>query len=125
MIAQTGRRKVTGGMLTIAGLARAWPHDRAHSFFSRAAWDAELVGIVLSHVVARLLVSEGAPQMAAVDDTRLKRSGKNLCSLSLELDHVGGGRLGHDFPCSRSWASRSAMRFSANRRLERAPSSRS
>ena len=33
--AQAGRRTVCG-MLAGAGLARAWPHDRAHFFFSRA-----------------------------------------------------------------------------------------
>ncbi|WP_159048060.1 transposase [Streptomyces sp. WM6378] len=58
LVAQTGRRTVTG-LLTGVGLERAWPHDRAHSFFSRAAWDAELVGIVLSHVIARVLLPRG------------------------------------------------------------------
>lgn len=35
-LAQPGKRTVCG-MLSGAGLARLWPHDRAHSFFSRAA----------------------------------------------------------------------------------------
>src|SRR5580658_9209294 len=34
-LAQSGKRTVCG-MLTGAGLARAWPHDRAHYFFSHA-----------------------------------------------------------------------------------------
>jgi hypothetical protein len=34
-IAQAGRRTVCG-MLAGTGLSRAWPHDRAHRFFSRA-----------------------------------------------------------------------------------------
>lgn len=32
-LTQTGRKTVCG-MLTGAGLARIWPHDRAHRFFS-------------------------------------------------------------------------------------------
>ena len=30
------RRRTCVGMLLGAGLARAWPHDRAHYFFARA-----------------------------------------------------------------------------------------
>ena len=37
-LAQSGRRTVCG-MLTGAGLSRAWSHDRAHYFFSRARWN--------------------------------------------------------------------------------------
>lgn len=36
--AQTGKRAVCG-MLTEAGLARLWSHDRAHWFFSHARWN--------------------------------------------------------------------------------------
>ena len=39
-LAQTGKRTVCG-MLTGAGLARLWPHDRAHWFFARARWCAD------------------------------------------------------------------------------------
>ena len=35
-LAQTGKHTVCG-MLTGAGLSRLWSHDRARSFFSRAA----------------------------------------------------------------------------------------
>jgi hypothetical protein len=38
MVAQTGRRTVTG-MLTGAGLARVWPHRRAHAFFEPSLSD--------------------------------------------------------------------------------------
>src|ERR1700730_1273065 len=38
-LAQPGKRTVCG-MLSGAGLARLWPHDRAHWFFSRARWNA-------------------------------------------------------------------------------------
>ncbi len=34
------RRRTVCGMLLGAGLARAWPHDRAHYFFARARWEA-------------------------------------------------------------------------------------
>lgn len=43
LVAQTGAGTVTG-MLTGAGLARAWPHDRAHAFFSRTRWNVEIMG---------------------------------------------------------------------------------
>ena len=32
------RRRTVAGMLPGACLQRAWPHDRAHYFFSRARW---------------------------------------------------------------------------------------
>ena len=43
LVAATGKRTVTG-MLTAAGLSRTWSHDRAHAFFSRAAWNPEILG---------------------------------------------------------------------------------
>ncbi|MFC0844763.1 transposase [Streptomyces noboritoensis] len=84
-IAQTGRRTVCG-MLSGAGLAGMWPHDRAHRFFARAAWDPDLLGIVLSHLVARTLTSEDAPLVAAVDDTLFKRSGKKVFGAAWQHD---------------------------------------
>ncbi len=39
-LTQTGKRTVCG-MLTGAGLAQVWPHDRAHWFFSRARWNPD------------------------------------------------------------------------------------
>jgi SRSO17 transposase len=53
LIAQTGRCTVTG-MLSDTGLTRAWSHDRAHAFFSRAPWKPDLLGVCLSHLVVRL-----------------------------------------------------------------------
>ncbi|MFD7713732.1 transposase, partial [Streptomyces sp. NPDC059786] len=85
LIAQTGRRSVTG-MLTAAGLQQCWPHNRAHSFFSRAVWDPELPGIVCSHVIARLLVPAGGPLTPAVDDTLFKRSGKKVFGAAWQHD---------------------------------------
>jgi hypothetical protein len=76
-LAQPGKRTVCG-MLTGAGLARAWPHDRAHYFFSRARWDPDEFGLAAARLVVSLLVPAGAPVDVAVDDTLLKRRGKSL-----------------------------------------------
>jgi hypothetical protein len=40
------RRRTVVGMLLGAGLARVWPHDRAHYFFARARWEAGELGLV-------------------------------------------------------------------------------
>ena len=39
-------------MLLGAGLARAWPHDRAHYFFARARWEASELGLAAARLVA-------------------------------------------------------------------------
>ena len=39
-------------MLLGAGLARAWPHDRAHYFFARARWEASELGLAATRLVA-------------------------------------------------------------------------
>jgi hypothetical protein len=44
LVAQTGKGTVTG-MLTGAGLARSWSHDRAYAFFSRSAWNTDILGV--------------------------------------------------------------------------------
>src|ERR1035441_10952920 len=55
-LAQPGRRTVCG-MLSGAGLARLWPHDRAHWFFSRSEeHTSELQS--LRHLVCRLLLEK-------------------------------------------------------------------
>jgi hypothetical protein len=77
LVAATGKRTVTG-MLTAAGLSRAWPHDRAHAFFSRAVWNPEVLGLALSHLLVRALLPEGVALTAAVDDTLFKRYGKKV-----------------------------------------------
>ena len=53
-LGQTGKRTVCG-MLTGAGLSRIWPHDRAHSFFSRARWDPDDLGLAAARLVAAAL----------------------------------------------------------------------
>ncbi|WP_329580705.1 transposase [Streptomyces sp. NBC_01361] len=76
LVAQTGAGTVTG-MPTGAGLARGWPHDRAHAFFSRTRWNVDNLGIVLAHLIVRTLLPQGAAITVAVDDTLFNRSGKN------------------------------------------------
>ncbi|MEV0113271.1 transposase [Streptomyces sp. NPDC050844] len=78
-------------MLTGVGLARLWPHDRAHFFFARAAWDPELLGIGLSHVLVRTLIAPDAPLVAAVDDTLFKRSGKEIFGAAWQHDGAAKG----------------------------------
>ena len=75
--AQTGRRTVCG-MLTGAGLSRAWPHHRAHYFFSRARWQPGDLGLALARLVVALLVPAGEPVTVAIDDTLFRRRGKKV-----------------------------------------------
>ncbi|WP_127353842.1 hypothetical protein [Actinacidiphila soli] len=63
-------------MLSGAGLTRAWSHDRAHAFFSRAHLTPGILGVSLSHLIVRRLLPEGAVLTVAVDDTLFKRRGK-------------------------------------------------
>jgi DDE superfamily endonuclease len=77
MVTTRGPRTVTG-MLTGAGLSRAWSHHRVHRFFSRAAWDPRKVALVLAGAVIEALVPAGADVRVAVDDTLLRRRGKKV-----------------------------------------------
>jgi hypothetical protein len=90
LIATTGRGTVTG-MLTGAGLSRLWSHDRAHAFFSRAAWDPQTVGLALSHLVVRRLLPAGAALTVAVDDTLFKRRGKKVFGAAWQHDGAATG----------------------------------
>jgi hypothetical protein len=76
-LAQPGRRTVCG-MLTGSGLSRIWPHDRAHSFFSRACWDPDELGLAAARLVVSLLVPAGQPVTIAIDDTLFRRRGKKV-----------------------------------------------
>jgi DDE superfamily endonuclease len=80
-LAHTGKRTVCG-MLAGAGLARAWSHDRAHWFFSRARWSADDLGLAVARLVVALLVPAGAPVVVAIDDTLFKRRGKRVWAAS-------------------------------------------
>ncbi len=54
-------------MLTGAGLSRTWRHDRAHRF-SHARWSSHDLGLALAGLIVALLVLDGEPVRAAVDD---------------------------------------------------------
>jgi len=80
-LAQSGKRTVCG-MLTGAGLSRLWPHDRAHSFFSRARWNPDDLGIAAAKLVISLLVPDGEPVEVLIDDTLFRRVGKKVWAAS-------------------------------------------
>jgi hypothetical protein len=69
-------------MLAGAGLARLWPHDRAHWFFARARWNADALGLAAAKLVVALLVPSGEPVCAAADDTLFRRRGKKVWAAS-------------------------------------------
>ena len=69
-------------MLAGAGLSRAWPHDRAHWFFSRARWDPDELGLAVARLVAGLLVPTGEPVTVAIDDTLFRWRGKKVWAAS-------------------------------------------
>ncbi|MGH3627786.1 MAG: IS701 family transposase [Mycobacteriales bacterium] len=77
LVANTGAGTVTG-MLTSVGLSRTWSHDRAHVFFSRAAWSSDTLGMYLSRLIVRTLLPDGAALTVAVDDTLFKKRGKKV-----------------------------------------------
>jgi hypothetical protein len=80
-LAQSGKRTVCG-MLTGAGLSRAWPHDRAHYFLSRARWNPDDLGITVARLVIGLLVPDGEPVEVLIDDTLFRRRGKKVWAAS-------------------------------------------
>ncbi len=96
MVAQTGRRSVCG-MLTGAGLARVWAHDRAHAFFSRRRWDPHHLGDVLARLVTATFAPGRTDLTLAIDDTLIKRSGRHVAHRARQHD---GARRG---PVSLSW----------------------
>jgi DDE superfamily endonuclease len=77
MLAQTGRRTVTG-MLVGSGLSALWSHHRAHRFFSRVVWSAEQLGVLLAGLVVRLLVPADAAVTVVIDDTLFRRTGRKV-----------------------------------------------
>jgi DDE superfamily endonuclease len=89
-LTQTGKRTVCG-MLTGAGLAQVWPHDRAHWFFSRARWNPDELGIAVAKLVVALLVPAGEPVSVAIDDTLFKRRGKKVWAASWFHDGSAAG----------------------------------
>jgi hypothetical protein len=90
LIANTGAGTVTG-MLTGAGLARTWPHDRSHAFFARAAWSSDTLGLYLSRLIVRTLLPAGAALTVAVDDTLFKKRGKKVFGAAWQHDGAARG----------------------------------
>src|SRR5579862_9842273 len=72
------RRRTVVGMLLGAGLAGAWPHDRAHYFFARARWQIDDLGLAVARLVVLLLVPPGDQLTVAVDDSLFRRSGRKV-----------------------------------------------
>jgi hypothetical protein len=70
------QRRTVCGMLLGAGLARAWPHARAHYFFARARWQADELGVAVARLVVLLLVPPAGPLTVAVDDPVFRRAGR-------------------------------------------------
>jgi hypothetical protein len=80
------RRRTVCGMGAGAGLGWCWPHDRAHYFFARAAWDLDELGLAVARLVAALLVPEGEPIEVAVDDSVFRRSGRKVWGAAWQHD---------------------------------------
>ena len=80
------RRRTVCGMLLGAGLSRCWPHDRAHYFFARAAWDLDALGVAVARLVVALLVPAGAAITVAVDDSVFRRSGRTVYGAAWQHD---------------------------------------
>lgn len=80
------RRRTVCGMLLGAGLSRCWPHDRAHYFFARAAWDLDELGLAVARLVVMLLVPAGAAVTVAVDDSVFRRCGRKVWGAAWQHD---------------------------------------
>ena len=80
------RRRTVCGMLAGAGLGRCWPHDRAHYFFARAAWQLDELGLAVARLVAALLVPAGEPLVVAVDDSVFRRCGRRVYGAAWQHD---------------------------------------
>jgi hypothetical protein len=80
------RRRTVCGMLLGAGLSRCWPHDRAHYFFARAAWQVDELGLAVALMVAALLVPAGEPVLVAVDDSVFRRCGRKVWGAAWQHD---------------------------------------
>src|ERR1051325_10161584 len=80
------RRRTVCGMLLGAGLSRAWPHDRAHYFFARAAWQLDELGLAVARLVAALLVPAGGPLLVAVEDRVFRRCGGRVYGAAWQND---------------------------------------
>jgi hypothetical protein len=80
------RRRTVCGMLAGAGLGRCRPHDRAHYFFARAAWQLGELGLAVARMVVLLLVPPGGPVVVAVDDSVFRRCGRKVYGAAWQHD---------------------------------------
>src|SRR5713101_8810547 len=113
------RRRTVVGMLLGACLQRAWPHDRAHYFFSRARWQIDELGLAIARLVVDALAGPGpgADVIVALDDSVCVRTGprvhgagwqhdgsaRNLQKLSYGNCFVTVGIVVRLPFCSRAW----------------------
>ena len=79
------RRRTVVGMLLGACLQRAWPHDRAHYFFSRARWQLDELGLAVARLVVDALIDPGADVTVALDDSVCVRTGPKVLILSFRV----------------------------------------
>jgi hypothetical protein len=91
------RRRTVCGMLVGACLGRVWPHDRAHYFFARAAWDLDELGLAVARLVVALLVPEGAAVTVAVDDSVFRRAGRKVFGAVWQHDASAPSRAKKSF----------------------------
>src|SRR6266849_315646 len=80
------RRRTVCGMWAGAGLGRCWPHDRAHYFFARAAWQLDELGLAVARLVVLLLLPPGAAITVAVDDSVFRRCGRRVFGAAWQHD---------------------------------------
>jgi DDE superfamily endonuclease len=98
-VAGQPRRRTVTGMLLGAGLARRWPHDRAHRFFARARWDPDELGLAVARLAALLLVPPGAGLRVAVDDSVFRRSGRKVFGAGWQHDGSAPSRDKVSYGC--------------------------
>ena len=91
-LAAQPRRRTVVGMLLGAGLARCWPHDRAHYFFARARWEIDELGLSVARLVVLLLVPAGEALTVAVDDSLFRRTGRQVHGAGWQYDGSAPGR---------------------------------
>ena len=87
-IARVGEHTITG-CLVACGAAGGWYHSRGHRFFSRARWSPDRLGLVLLDLIVARLIDPGAPLLIAIDDTRLRRSGRRVWGTAWHHEPTG------------------------------------
>lgn len=100
-IAQTRLRCVTG-MLVGARLSGVWHHARAHRFFSHARWSADDLGLTLAALIVERLLAAAGPLVVVVDDSLLKRRGRQVFGCLWHHDASANSKKG-SFAWGNSW----------------------